>query len=185
LGFFLLLLLPKANSQPKGLAAIQSQCQKQLLRITNLKAPFPLLSPAFGSNNYPPATGYEEENGLFYFIPSLGIRPIELLVTATVSPTARRPHPSSSPDGRCPHLPSSPVDCRSHLPSSLVDRRPQPPELVGRPPPPTSRVPGPIAAPTFRARRPAARPPPLELARRPLLHRAPLPYGVGGGPQQR
>jgi hypothetical protein len=63
LGFFLLLLLPKANSS--GLAAIQSHNQKQLLPSTNLKAPFPLLSPAFGSNKYPPATSYEEENGSF------------------------------------------------------------------------------------------------------------------------
>jgi hypothetical protein len=36
--FFLLLLLPKANSQPKGLDAIQSHSQKQLLPSTNLKA---------------------------------------------------------------------------------------------------------------------------------------------------
>jgi hypothetical protein len=38
---------------------------KQFLRSTNLKALFLPLSPAFGSNNYPSATAYEEENILF------------------------------------------------------------------------------------------------------------------------
>jgi hypothetical protein len=57
---------PKAKSQPKGLAVIQSHSQKQLLPITNLKAPQTLVSPAFGSQNYPPATLYTR-TGSFLF----------------------------------------------------------------------------------------------------------------------
>jgi hypothetical protein len=122
-----------------------------------LKAPFPLLPPAFGSNNYPHATGYEEEDNSFYFIPSPGIRPIELLATTTASPADRRPHPSSSPAGRRPHLPSSPVGRRSHIPSSLADRHPPPPELAGRPPPPPPKFAGrsPLSPPELAGRPPA------------------------------
>jgi hypothetical protein len=52
------LLLAKVKSQPKGVAVIQSHSQKQLFPSTNLKASLTLLSSAFGSQNYPPATLY-------------------------------------------------------------------------------------------------------------------------------
>jgi hypothetical protein len=66
------LFLAKAKSQPKGLAAIQSQSQKQLLSSTNLKAPQTLLSPAFGSQNYLPATLYTRTGSFLFPVFSTG-----------------------------------------------------------------------------------------------------------------
>jgi hypothetical protein len=136
-----------------------------------LKALFPLLSPAFGSNNYPPVTSYEEENGSFCFYPITYARPHRTLY---------RDHDRVAG----PHVLSSPTGCRPP-PPELAGRTPPPPldlvsrsppllpELAGWPPPPPPELAG--WPPT----------PPPKLAGRPLLYCAPLPYGIGSGPQLR
>jgi hypothetical protein len=86
------LLLAKAKSQPKGLASIESHNRKQLLRSTNLKAPWTLLLLAFGSQNYPPATDYTKRFASFFFFPTRNVSILCRLLPARCLYSGYSPH---------------------------------------------------------------------------------------------